>query len=481
MGTPLRVLLVEDSTNDEKLLIWRLRNGGYDPEITRVETGGDMRTALLSESFDIVISDYRLPEFTGPEALQVLRGVDVDLPFIIVSGTVGEANAVAAMKAGAHDYVMKDNLLRLVPAIGRELQEAQVRRQQRLAEEALRESEARFRMMADSAPMLLWMSDADAEFAYVNKPWLDFTGRTLDEEVGQGCRERVHPDDLGSCLSAYNEFVGRREPFQTEYRLLRHDGQWRWVLDTGVPRFRPDGSFAGFIGTCVDVTDRKNADIEREFVRLENDDLLRELAGNAIQQRAFLRDILYSVTEGKLSLCNGPEDLPEPLAESTEPIALTADALRQLRKTAESVALSHNLPDVRAMDLVTAVSEAGMNAVVHGGGGVAQVYASHGRVQIWIEDNGRGIDLKHLPRATLERGYTTHGSLGHGFFLMLNFCDRLYLLTGPNGTTVVIEQNATPPAPGWVTDDRAIPHVGGLEAAILSAQEIDELNITSSA
>src|SRR3569833_218734 len=202
MGTPLRVLLVEDSANDEKLLIWRLKNGGYDPDVFRVETAEDMKRALRTSEFDIVISDYRLPTFSGPDALELLRGADIDLPFIIVSGTVGEANAVAAMKAGAHDYVMKDNLLRLVPAIGRELDDAKGRRERRRAEEALRESEQRFRMMADSAPMLLWMANADGEFTYGNKPWLDFTGRTLEEEIG-GCRERVHPDDLSSCVWAY--------------------------------------------------------------------------------------------------------------------------------------------------------------------------------------------------------------------------------------------------------------------------------------
>jgi len=473
MGTPLKVLLVEDSTNDEKLLVWRLRNGGYDPQVTRVETGGDMEGALRSDTFDIVISDYRLPTFSGPDALQVLRSIDPDLPFIIVSGTVGESNAVAAMKAGAHDYVMKDNLLRLVPAIGRELEDAKGRRERRRAEEALRESEQRFRMMADSAPMLLWMSNALGEFTYVNKPWLNFTGRTLDDETGDGCRERVHPDDLPSCLAAYGQSVGSREAFQTEYRLQRHDGEWRWMLDTGTPRFHPDGSFAGYIGTCIDLTDRKNAEIERETMRLENEALLLQAAMAAMQQRAFLRDILYSVTEGKLFLCNTPDELPKPPPEQSAPIVLRREALRELRHVTDNVASAHGLNGERTMDLVTAVSEAGMNAVVHGGGGEARIYAEQDRVQVWITDRGQGIDLEHLPRATLERGYTTGGSLGHGFFLILNFTDRLYLLTGSDGTTIVVEQNATPPVAAWIADDRGIPHIGGLEAAIMSAPEID--------
>lgn len=475
MGTPLRVLLVEDSPNDEKLLVWRLRNAGYDPQILRVETGEDMESALLTGDFDIVISDYRLPTFSGPDALALLRSMDIDLPFIIVSGTVGEANAVAAMKAGAHDYVMKDNLLRLAPAIGRELEDARGRRERRRAEEALRESEQRFRMMADSAPMLLWMSDANGEFTYVNKPWLDFTGRTIDDETGSGCRDRVHPDDLTYCLSAYGESVERREEFQTEYRLQRHDGEWRWMLDTGTPRLNPDGSFAGYIGTCIDHTERKNAEIERENMRIENEALLRQATTTALQQRSFLRDILYSVTEGKLSLCNQPEDLPALPSEQSGHIDLTAERLRELRQVVDKTAVEHGLSGERAMDLVTAASEAGMNAVRHGGGGEARVYAEPNRVQVWITDRGRGIDLENLPRATLERGYTTGGSLGHGFFLMLNFTDRLYLLTGSEGTTVVVEQNAKPPVPAWATDDRNGLHFGNIDTQSITSTEINSI------
>ena len=91
-----------------------------------------------------------------------------------------------------------------------------------------------------------------------------------------------------------------------------------------------------------------------------------------------------------------------------------------------------------------------MNAVVHAGGGAAHIHTDMGKVQVWIEDAGRGIDINHLPNATLGRGFTTAGSLGHGFFMMLNFADRIYLLTGPDGTTVVLEQYQTPPEPAWL-------------------------------
>jgi signal transduction histidine kinase/FixJ family two-component response regulator len=135
MRTPLRVLLVEDSVDDADLLLRELRGGGYQPVCERVETAAAMAQALTQQGWDVVISDYRLPHFSGPAALELLQRHGFDLPFIIVSGAIGENLAVAAMKAGAHDYIMKNNLSRLAPAVTRELRDAEVRRQRRRAEQ----------------------------------------------------------------------------------------------------------------------------------------------------------------------------------------------------------------------------------------------------------------------------------------------------------------------------------------------------------
>jgi PAS domain S-box-containing protein len=125
------------------------------------------------------------------------------------------------------------------------------------AEAALRESEGRFRLMADSAPVMLWVAGTDKQCTFFNKGWLDFTGRAMEQELGNGWSERVHPDDFGRCLSVYTLAFDARETFQMEYRLLRADGQYRWILDNGAPRFADDGTFAGYIGSCIDVTDFK--------------------------------------------------------------------------------------------------------------------------------------------------------------------------------------------------------------------------------
>ena len=132
---------------------------------------------------------------------------------------------------------------------------AQVTRQLQASEAGLRESEQRFRIVADAAPVLIWMSGVDKLCTFFNKRWLEFTGRSLEQEMGDGWAEGVHGDDLQKCLKTYTEAFDVRKPFVMQYRLRRNDGEYRWISDDGVPRYDADGAFAGYIGSCVDVTD----------------------------------------------------------------------------------------------------------------------------------------------------------------------------------------------------------------------------------
>jgi PAS domain S-box-containing protein len=144
-------------------------------------------------------------------------------------------------------------------------------------EAELRESEERFRIMADSAPVMLWMSGPDAKCTFFNEPWLTFRGRTMSEEVGDGWTEGVHPEDLQRCLTTYLSAFDKRRDFRMEYRLQRADSEYRWILDTGVPRYTANGSFAGYIGSCIDISDLKRAEDARA-------ELVREQAARAHMQ-----------------------------------------------------------------------------------------------------------------------------------------------------------------------------------------------------
>jgi PAS domain S-box-containing protein len=150
--------------------------------------------------------------------------------------------------------------------------------QARRARAALQESEARFRVMADQTPVPLWMSDPDRRYVYLNRAWLEFTGRALDDELGDGWTAGIHPEDFGPRQAAFAEAFDARESFTLEYRLRRHDGTYRSVLDHGAPRFGGDGTFAGYIGACLDITERKEAESTRGVFEQRKTAFLTSLA-----------------------------------------------------------------------------------------------------------------------------------------------------------------------------------------------------------
>jgi PAS domain S-box-containing protein len=163
-------------------------------------------------------------------------------------------------------------------------------------EAALRENEERFRLVANTAPVMIWMSGPDKLCTYVNQPWLEFTGRALEAELGNGWTESVHPVDLTRCMETYKKVFDRREVFRMEYRLRRHDGEYRWIFDQGAPRFDDDGSFAGYVGCCIDVTDRKQAEealstVSQRLIEAHEEErtwLARELHDDINQRIALL-------------------------------------------------------------------------------------------------------------------------------------------------------------------------------------------------
>jgi len=170
MAKLLWSLIVEDSEHDTHLLLRELKKGGYEVEWERVETRSAMEAALARQPWDIIICDNSLPQFSAMEAITVLKKSGLDIPLIIISGTIDEEGAVTALKAGAHDFLVKGKLARLIPAIERELQDAEVRRERKLALEALRESEEHFRVALKDLPIVVFNQDRELRYIWIASP-----------------------------------------------------------------------------------------------------------------------------------------------------------------------------------------------------------------------------------------------------------------------------------------------------------------------
>ncbi|HXM78361.1 MAG TPA: EAL domain-containing protein [Thermoanaerobaculia bacterium] len=183
--TPLKVLLVDDSAADAERILEELRRGGYDPAFERVATAGELEAALERQRFELVLSDYQLDGFGALAALAIVQARDTDLPFLIVSNTIGEATAVRAIKAGAHNCITKDAISRLSPIVERELREAQIRRERRLARKALRESENRFRTLAETASDAILTVGDDGRILYVNRAAEPIFGHPASSLIGE--------------------------------------------------------------------------------------------------------------------------------------------------------------------------------------------------------------------------------------------------------------------------------------------------------
>lgn len=257
MSIPLNVLLVEDSEDDAELMLYNLRKGGYAPASRRVDTRAALRQALDGQTWDVILSDYAMPEFNGLDALNICCEKDPDLPFIIISGAIGEDTAVKVMKAGANDYLMKDHLARLVPAIERELREAETRRARRQAEAALRESDLRLREAQALAEVGNWSLDlASGEVDCSEEACRIFEFSpcqvTHDDILGL-----IAPKDRQPYLELHRAAVEKGTEYDLDLSLNLPSRTERWVHLRARPIRGVDGKVERLFGTVMNITVRK--------------------------------------------------------------------------------------------------------------------------------------------------------------------------------------------------------------------------------
>ncbi|MEH1855063.1 MAG: PAS domain-containing protein [Nostoc sp.] len=254
----LTILLIDDCAEDREIYHQYLQQDTlYKYNILEFQTAKQAMTCCQQQIPDVILLDYLLPDDDGLGFLQNLRENlnNSQSAVIMLTGQGDETIAVRAMKKGAQDYLVKNHLTpEILQSAIHHAVELKLLTQQ-LEQSRQQESEQRFQQMTDTAPVLIWMAGLDKACQYFNKTWLEFTGKTLEEEVGDGWAQRVHPDDLQDCLDTYINAFDARQHFQMEYRLKRFDGKYRWILDTSTPRFTSEGEFLGYIGWCVDISD----------------------------------------------------------------------------------------------------------------------------------------------------------------------------------------------------------------------------------
>ena len=262
MGVPLRALLVEDSEDDAELLLLELRRGGYDVVCERVETAEDMRACLRKREWDIVLSDYHLPRFSAPDALKLLRELEYDIPFIVLSGVINTEEAVTLMRAGASDFARKDDMARLTPAVKRELSETESRRGRVNAEDALRKSEQRLSAAQGIANMGNWQFDIQTEELW----WSDEMYRIFGFEPDafpptfQRFLDSVHPEDQNVTREAIDRAVKDGKPYSFDHRIILPNGKDRVVHERAEVLRDTDGKATSIISTVQDVTNRKRSE-----------------------------------------------------------------------------------------------------------------------------------------------------------------------------------------------------------------------------
>ncbi|MGD9762152.1 MAG: ATP-binding protein [Candidatus Binatia bacterium] len=275
---PLRLLLVEDSALDAELEIAALESAGFACQWERVETAAELTKRLCGVPLDLILADYNLPRFDGISALRLVRQQFPYLPFILVSGTVGEETAIEALKSGATDYVLKRNLARLAPVVRRALREREEQQQRWEAEAALRRSEERYRIVVEATHDAVWELDPRTDVMWWNEGMTRLFGYAPDEV---GSRKtwwyaRVHPEDRARVGAIERAVIaGEREHFAVEYRYQRADGTYAEVLDRGSVLRDERGRPVRVTGALIDISDHMRA--ERE-IRLLNADLERRVA-----------------------------------------------------------------------------------------------------------------------------------------------------------------------------------------------------------
>jgi two-component system, cell cycle sensor histidine kinase and response regulator CckA len=335
---PVRLLLVEDSEDACVLIAQEMQGHGYEPLWVRVESAAQMEAALSDSSWDVIVADYMLPGFGALPALELVRRKRLDVPFLVISGSVSEEVVVSLMKAGAHDYIMKGNLTRLVPAIEREISECQVRAAHRSAEAALKESENRLLLAEQIGHVGSW--ELDLVTHHLN--WSLETFRIFGYEPGdfepslERFFEIIHPEDRELVRETSRRALEEKGVYGIDHRILRPDGSERVVHEQAKILYDSGGRPTRKIGTVQDITERKI--LEQQLQHSQKMEAVGQLAGGIAHDFNNILTVIRGYAE---LICSNPRVEPA-LRGQINQIALSAERASKL--TRQLLAFSRKQP-----------------------------------------------------------------------------------------------------------------------------------------
>ncbi|HET9240218.1 MAG TPA: response regulator [Oligoflexus sp.] len=470
MRKTLKVLMIEDSEMDSALLTEALEHSGYDVQTTRIETEKDLRLCL-QENWDIILSDYNLPAFSGLKALQVLAESAQDIPTIIVSGIIGEERAASVIKAGAHDFIMKDNLSRLGPAVEIQILEWKVRAEKRRTDRALRESEERMRVLVDGIKdYAIFMLSPEGHLQSWNNGVQRILGYAEDEFIGLPFATIFTSEDQAAGVPEAELAAAIREGrAESERWCMRKNGTSFWVSGATNALRGADGELLGFAKIMRDETERKASTEERERLYFKaqeanriKDEFLATLSHelrtplnaiigfsellsmdspdsedfaysldaihrNAQMQNQLITDLLdvSRIITGKLTLDMQPVQLADVLQEAMVSVQLAARS-KGISITTEFAAEPRPVlgDKTRLQQVFWNLLNNAVKFTPNSGRILVRLHSTDGRLLIDVEDNGRGIEPDFLPyvfeRFRQEDGSKTRhfGGLGLGLAIV---------------------------------------------------------------
>ena len=295
----LRVLIVEDSEDDALLVLRGLKKGGYNPLYERVETTAAMKKAIKEKQWDIILCDYKMPKFSGAQAIALLKETNIDIPLIIVSDSIGEETAIECMRLGAQDYIMKGNLSRLCPVIARELEEAEVRNKQRQAENSLRESEEKYRTILENIEDGYYEVDIKGNFTFFNDSMCRILGYSSEEMMGMNNRQFTDKGNAKKLFKTFNEVYRTGESTKEfDWQIIRKDGTKRFIEVSVSLQKDSSGKRTGFRGTIRDITECRQVESQREAAleALRESEALYHLLAEHMTDIVWIMDMDLNVT-----------------------------------------------------------------------------------------------------------------------------------------------------------------------------------------